>query len=142
MFSLETRHFGIIEVDEKDVLSFPEGMPGFESCKQYTLLGREGGVTPFFWLQGIDQPEIALVVVDPFSIYEEYSIDVDDAEVEILEIDDAKNILILCVVVVPDDIKGMRANLRAPLLINLKNNVGKQVLQNRDDLPMRYLILQ
>lgn len=142
MMQINTRHFGEVSIEEREVLTFAEGLPGFEDVRQFVLLGGDKGQAPFFWLQSIDRPDLALVVVDPFVIYPEYTVDVDDGEIEGLKIRDAEKILTLCVVVIPEDIREMRANLRAPILINLENNAGKQVLQHNDALPIRYFLLQ
>lgn len=142
MHTLMTKHFGEIQVDDRDVLVFPDGLPGFEEHTQFTLLGKEEAPTPFFWLQSMENMDLALVVVDPFSIYEDYTVDVADEEIEVLQISDPDHVMTLCVVVIPEDVKQMRANLKAPLLINLLNNVGKQVMQQNDSLPIRYFLLQ
>ena len=69
---LQTKHFGIIDVDEKDALHFPSGIPGFENVKEYILLGKQENENPFFWLQSLDNPQLAFVVVDPFYINDDY----------------------------------------------------------------------
>lgn len=142
MIALETRHFGPVQVDENEVLIFPEGIPGFEDSVRFVLLGKTEAEIPFFWLQSIDHPEIAFVVVDPFTVYEDYQVNVDDSELDILGIGNPERILTLCIVVIPEDIKQMRANLKAPILINMDTNTGKQVLQNNDSLPVRYFLIQ
>lgn len=142
MLRINTRHFGEISIDECEILTFSEGLPGFEDVRQFALLGGDKGQAPFFWLQSIDRPDLALVVVDPFIIYPEYTVDVDDSDIEVLKIRDVEKILTLCIVVIPEEIREMRANLKAPILINLENNTGKQVLQHSDTLPIRYFLLQ
>lgn len=142
MIDLDTKQFGVIQVDERDVIDFPEGLPGFEACHKFTLLGREEGSNPFFWLQGVDMPNVSMVVMDPFAIYDDYSVDVADEELATLGIRDPERILTLCVVVIPEDVKQMRANLKAPILVNLENNIGKQVMQHNDALPIRFFLLQ
>lgn len=140
--TLETRHFGTIEVEDQDVVVFPEGLPGFDGSKRFTLLGKGDLDTSIFWLQSVDEPEIALVVVDPFAIYEDYYVDVDDEEVAVLQIQDQQHILTLCVMVIPEDVKQSRVNLRAPILINLQTSLGKQILQRNEELPIRYFLMQ
>lgn len=142
MISLDTKHFGPITVDDGDIVIFPEGIPGFEDGKKYTLLGKDEDAVPFFWLQSLDDKDFALVVIDPFAVYEDYSVDVDDDEITVLGVRDPERILTLCVVVIPEDMKQMRANLKAPILINLENNIGKQIVQHNEALPIRYFLLQ
>ncbi len=137
-----TKHFGEMQVEEQDILCFPDGLPGFEENHQFTLLRNGNTPTPFLWLQCIDNPDLAMVVVDPFAIYENYTVDVADEEIADLGLTNPEKIMTLCIVVIPEDFKQMRANLKAPLLINLENRVGKQVLQHNDELPIRYFLLQ
>jgi len=138
---LNTKHFGIIEVDEKETLYFPSGIPGFEDVRKFVLLGRQQNESPFFWLQSVDRPELAFVVTDPFYIKEGYYVDVDDEEAAEIQITDPENVLTLAIVTIPEDIRYMTVNLRAPVLINTKNNMGKQVIMKNDTFPVKYYIM-
>ena len=80
------------------------------------------------------------MVVDPFYIKDDYYVDVDDEEIEEIHIEDKENILILAIVTIPEDITKMTVNLKAPVLINLKNNMGKQVVMKDDTFPVKYYI--
>ncbi|UZQ85473.1 flagellar assembly protein FliW [Thermoclostridium stercorarium] len=138
---LNTKHFGVIEVDEKEILYFPSGIPGFENVRKFVLLERQEADSPFFWLQCVDKPDLAFVVTDPFYIKEDYYVDVDDEEIAEIEINDPENVLTLAIVTIPEDIRFMTVNLKAPVLINMKNNMGKQVIMKNDTFPVRYYIL-
>lgn len=139
---LKTRHFGTIEIDEKKILDFPEGLPGFENVKKFILLGKLEEESPFQWLQSVDSPELAFVVIDPRLIMPDYIVDVDDNEAEILEIKNTDNVLVYSIVVVPEDITAMTANLKAPVLINTENNKGKQMINKNDEYPLKYYIIE
>ncbi len=67
--------------------------------------------------------------------------DVDDEEIAEIEINDPENVLTLAIVTIPEDIRFMTVNLKAPVLINMKNNMGKQVIMKNDTFPVRYYIL-
>ncbi len=138
---LQTRHFGEITVNENDILYFPSGLPGFENVKKYTLLGRGEADTLFFWLQSIDEPNLAFVVTDPFSINPEYFVDADDSEMEEIDIKNPEDVLTLAIVTVPENVKNTSVNLRAPVLINLKNNMGKQIVMKNETFPVKYYIM-
>jgi len=138
---LNTKHFGVIDVDEKETLYFPSGIPGFENVKKYVLLGKQEAESPFFWLQSIDKPDLAFVVTDPFYIKEDYYVDVDDEEIEEIQITDPENVLTLAIVTIPENIQHMTVNLKAPVLINMKNNMGKQVIMKDDTFPVKYYIM-
>ena len=137
---LETAHFGVINIEEEDVIYFPEGIPGFENSKKYALIGNDTGEAVFFWLQSVDMPELCFVVTDPFMVYDGYGVDVDDDDVELLKITDANKVLTLTIVIIPENINEIRVNLKAPILINMEKKLGKQIIQKNDNLPIRYYL--
>jgi flagellar assembly factor FliW len=139
---LNTKHFGLIDVEESKIIQFPEGVPGFEGIKRFALLDKSQDDVPFQWLQAIDNSELAFVVIDPFFVKGDYEVNVDDKEIEILDIKDIKSVMVLSIVVIPENIKEMTANLRAPILINLDNRVGKQVVLDKVEYEVRYSILE
>lgn len=137
---VETAHFGVIEINDADFIYFPLGIPGFENSKKYALIGNDAGESVFFWLQSIDMPELCFVVTDPFMIYDGYGVDVEDEDVALLKITDANKILTLTIVIIPENINEIRVNLKAPILINLEKKLGKQIIQQDDNLPVRYYL--
>lgn len=137
---LNTVHFGEIEYSEDEVIYFPEGIPGFEDTKKYILIGNESDDAVFFWLQSVDAPELCFVVTDPFMIYDGYGVDVEDEDAELLEITDPNKVLTLTIVIIPENINEIRVNLKAPILINMENKLGKQVIQKNDSFPIRYYL--
>ena len=137
---LNTVHFGEIEYSEDEVIYFPEGIPGFEDTKKYILIGNDSGDAFFFWLQSVDAPELCFVVTDPFMVYDGYGVDVDDEDAELLEITDPNKVLTLTIVIIPENINEIRVNLKAPILINMENKLGKQVIQKNDNFPVRYYL--
>jgi flagellar assembly factor FliW len=140
---LNTKHFGCIEVNEDEIICFPEGIPGFENAKNFILLEKiQEEESPFIWLQGIEEIKLAFALVDPRMVKSDYVVDVDEGDVEMLDIMDESKVLIYSVVVVPEDISRMTANLKAPILINTENKKGKQVVLEKGDYPVRYCILE
>lgn len=138
---LQTRLFGTIDIDTKDIIHIPSGIPGFEDVKRFILLGKQEVEASLFWLQGIDDTNLAFVVTDPFSIHPGYFVDVDDEEIEELYIKDSNCVLTLSIVTIPADIEKMTVNLKAPLLINMENNKGKQIIMKSEIFPVKYYIM-
>lgn len=135
---IETVHFGNVEINDGGIITFPEGVPGFEDVHRFILLGNVGEKEAFFWMQSVDKPDVCFVVTDPFVIYNNYNVDVDDDDIAILEINGSENVLTLVIVVVPDNIEDARVNLKAPVIINMDKKIGMQVLQKNESLPIRY----
>ena len=139
---LETKNFGIIEIDEKGIIHFPDGIPSFENVKKYTLLGSGTEESPFKWLQGVDDPTLAFAIVDPFEIKADYDVDLNNDVMKALKIEKPEDVLIYSIVVVPEDVSKMSMNLKAPIVINLENNLGAQVLLDTDKYNVRHYIIE
>ena len=75
---VETKAYGLIDVDESQRLTFPQGLFGFENYKDYVLLDAEQ--QPFYWLQSVDQEHIAFVLVNPFLFRPDYEMNIDNEE--------------------------------------------------------------
>lgn len=138
---IDTKYFGLVEIDENAIINFPEGLPGFEEVTRFVLLGKENNNSPFVWLQSVDQPKLAFVMLDPRLLIPDYIVDVDDSEVEILGIEDTKDVLIYSILVIPEDISKMTANLKAPVLINTVAKKGKQVILDNEVYSVRHYVM-
>ncbi len=121
---VRTRHWGLQEVAEDRVVYFPEGIPGFPHCRRFVLLGEEGSA--FLWLQAVDDPEVAVPVADPFGLFLDYEVPLEEEDVEALSVSDPREVAVLVVVTVRPDPLQATANLAAPILINTASRLGRQ----------------
>ena len=129
MNSIETEASTPIAVETEQVFTFPKGLLGFEEVKRYVLLQNEEE-EPFLWLQMIDEPSLAFLVVPPHLAFADYNPDFDPAGFRMLGIDREDQILLLSIVTLGGE-EGPTANLKGPLLINRDTRTGAQlVVQN------------
>jgi len=127
---LNTKNFGQLDIHEEQIISFPEGIPGFEEERQFVIVNNEDEQNPFHWLQSVNNPNLAFVIVNPFIIFSDYTIDLPETVQDRLKIKDEKDVAVYSIVVVPEDIKKMTANLLGPIIINVRERLGKQVILN------------
>ena len=121
-----TKAYGLIEVNERQRLSFPFGLFGFESFKEYVLLDAER--QPFYWLQSLDVEQVAFVLINPFLFRPDYEMNIDNEELAPIGITDPGKALIFSIVTIPLDGSPMTANLQGPLVINRDNRLGLQAV--------------
>lgn len=138
---IQSKHLGLIEIDEEKIITFQEGIIGFSDIHRYILLGEEEG-NPFQWLQAVDEPNLTFVVVPSKVICPTYKPKLNQDVLENLKIGDLEKVLFYSIVVLPEDISQMRTNLQSPLVINLENNKAKQVVLNQPEYKVRHYILQ
>jgi flagellar assembly factor FliW len=127
---ISTTYFGPQDVDPDTLLTFPNGLPGFEHATSFKLFHEDGRPT-VFWLQSVDDPELALSIADPALFNLAYELPLDDAELELLDLKDPNDVVVMIVLAqapageaLPNS--NIRANLKAPLVINGRNRVGMQ----------------
>ena len=120
---METRIFGKIEVDPERIITFERGIPGFETLTRFVLVVTEQ-TRPFVWLQAVDQ-DIALPLVSPFDIREDYAPEINDRDLQGLVINREEDLMVYAVAVIPPEVQLMTANLAAPILINRTGLVGR-----------------
>ena len=138
---IKTTRFGELEVDESKVLFFPAGLPGLPGSRRYLLLDI-AEQRPFRWLQSCDEPEIALVVVDPLLFFPDYRVEVSAEELNALglEVEPEDACEVLAVLVVPPDPRLITANLLAPLIINHRSRRGAQVILSNSPYTTRHYL--
>jgi len=137
---LQTTRFGCLEVPEANIIYFPDGLIGFETYKRYVILSKKENA-PLRWLQCVDEPELAFIIISPFLFKADYKPLVEKVDLSSLKIKDISEAEILSIVVVPDNPRDMVANLMAPVLINPKICIAKQVITKDNQYPARYRIL-
>jgi flagellar assembly factor FliW len=121
-----TKAYGLIEVDPRQQITFPQGLFGFESFKEYMLLDAER--QPFYWLQSVDVEGIAFILINPFLFRPDYEVNINNEELADIDILSPEKALIFSIVTIPPDGGPMTANLQGPLIINRDTRVGKQAI--------------
>ncbi len=141
MKKIETTRFGQIEIDEDKVLNFVRGILGFPKDLRYALLPHRKD-SPFFWLQSLDSPELAFVVINPSLIVSDYAFELpEDAEKELC-IENPEQAEALAIVTFRErkngESKAMSANLLGPIVINVEKRLARQVVLDPNRYPVRY----
>ncbi|HLI28752.1 MAG TPA: flagellar assembly protein FliW [Chloroflexota bacterium] len=140
---VRTTRFGAPEtvtVGDEALLVFPHGLPGFEHHVHFALL-EEPAYLPFRWLQSLHDPEVAFILLDAFLVCPDYDFELSPADVTLLQLDEHALPRVYCILVVPRDIRQMTANLKAPVVLNPRRRLGKQVILPDDRYPLRYPVL-
>lgn len=138
---VKTTRFGELECQESQLLIFPEGLVGFPEHHRYVLLDIEGQ-EPFRWLQSLEEPGLAFVILDPRLFKPDYEVPINAGELEALEIADPSRALVLTIVTVPpDNPLEMTANLLGPLLINPERGLARQLVLAGSGHPTRHRVL-
>lgn len=139
--TIKTSRLGTIEIESEKIIDFKDGIPGFEHLTKYVLLSPQE-LSPFHVLQSIEDGDISFIVSNPFIFKEDYAPYINKSVFEELEIEEDSQAVLFTIIVIPDDYTKMTANLMAPIIINSDKRLGKQIILDKGDYPIRYPIFQ
>jgi flagellar assembly factor FliW len=127
---IQTSNFGPQNINENEILSFPEGMIGFAELTEFKLFHEEGTKPTVYWLQSTTEPEFMMSIISPAVLGLEYRITLTDEEVKLLELDDTSDANVVLAVYKQHEKKNeqldIKAIAKAPIIINPKAQKGIQ----------------
>jgi len=125
---VQTHLFGTIEIDPDTIITFPAGLTGFEKSLRYKLVHEAGEGEPVsFTLQSIDDAAVAFQIVDPTAIGFQYELELSESELATLKVEKPEDVAVMLLLFKQEsNSRQIGANVRAPLLINVKTRLGLQ----------------
>jgi flagellar assembly factor FliW len=133
---IQTKDFGMFEIDENEILHFPQGLYSFEEFKNFVLIEKDD--CPALWLQSVDDINPRFIVFNPKDILKNYRPKVLQSSLKVLEAKTAEELSFFVIAVIPSDIKKMTVNLKSPVAINFKKHLAMQVMLENEEYGVRY----
>ncbi len=134
---IKTGRFGEIQVAESDVINLKNGILGFPNDTRFCLVDSADD-TMILWLQSLDHPEVAFPLLEPKIFKPDYAVRLSGSELRELELDNVNQSAVFSIVTIPADIAEMTANLKAPLVINLKKQIARQVVLQENEYIIKH----
>ncbi len=126
-------------VRSENIFHFPEGVPAFEHVKEFVFLSKPDS-RPFLFMQALQPADLAFVCIDPFLIYPGYAPRISLQDTRFLHLEKMEDALVLGIVTVNRDVAKTTANIQGPIVINVKACLGKQIICDGQNYPVRYRI--
>lgn len=137
---VETSRFGELEIPETDIISFTEGLIGLSSLNRFWLID-DADQRPFKWLQSLDEPSLAYVVLEPEWLWPGYVEELSPLVMAAMGIEKAEDLTFLVIVTIPEDPREMTANMKGPLIFDIKDRKGIQLILDDERYPLQWPIL-
>lgn len=137
---VRTKTMGTVQVDDVHIIQFPNGLLGFEEYHSYAII--ESEYKPFYWMQSLDEQNLAFLIVDPFIIADDYELDVDDRTLAEIDVSSPGDVIVWAIVTVPADGGPVTANMQGPVVINRKNRNAIQFILADTKWTTKYNIIK
>jgi len=135
--NIVTTRFGEIEIDESKIIEMRGGILGFEHLKRYVLHIPDED-NPFWWYQSVEDGAIAFIVVNPYAAMADYEPVISDKDVTLLEIESRDDVVLLAIVTIRQNPFSVSVNLRAPIVVNAKKRIAKQIVLEDEQYPIQH----
>ena len=124
---IQTTRFGDLEIEADRIVTFPDGLPGFEGKRFAIIVSQENNLIE--WLQSADEPDVALMLVAPESLLIDYAVNLKAGELHAIQPEGERGEEIIRRVVIRNAEKQgqLYVNLFAPILLNVPRKLGVQV---------------
>ncbi len=134
---VQTGRFGQIEISTDEIIQIPSGILGFPEDQNFCLVDA-GDDTLILWLQSLSNPHLAFPVLEPKVYRPEYVVRLSAAELRELKLSSIKDASVYTILSIPASLAEMTANLKAPIVINIKDKIAKQVVLQENDQPIKH----
>src|SRR3954453_10859568 len=119
---IETTRFGRLSVEDERIITFPGGLLGFPDHTRFALI-QTNDENYFFWLQSVDEPNLAFVVTDPSIFFKDYDVPVREETQQVLQLIDPT---LLQVFVICNKVGDwLTGNLLGPIVVNSGNRLAE-----------------
>lgn len=137
---LQTKFFGEIEYDADDILTFPDGLYGFDKDHEFLLIPFEGSNGSLLCLQSRANSALAFILLDPFALMPDYTPNLQKNELTFLGVKDSGDLCYYVMCVVKEPFSESTVNLKCPVAINPTTRISAQVILDSDQYEMRHLL--
>ena len=132
----DSTRFGSLEVKEDKIIDFPVGMIGMSEPGKFVMLDYN---PPFSWLHSVNNPNIAFVVVNGAEFGKTYQIEIPYGDKDI-DLKPNDEFALINIVTVHEEVEQTAVNMRAPIIVNLRNRKGKQFILEDENMPLKLFI--
>lgn len=140
MPTLDQTRFGTLDYAESDVFTFAEGLIGFSHCQHFILVQTQAKGS-FRWLQSLEEPKLAFLVVDPTDYVRGYALEIEDEEADRLAIGpDTATLVLTTASIPPSRPQDMTINLAGPIVINAEARLGRQMIVDSEACPAKHRV--
>ncbi|MGE7982910.1 flagellar assembly protein FliW [Solibacillus sp. NPDC093137] len=128
---ITTAYMGEVEINPSQIIKFEHGLPGFEDEKEFIQLPLSEA-SAYQVLQSVNTSGLAFIITSPYAIFAEYSFEMDKSVIQALDIKNDNEVAVFVIVSLKDTLENSTVNMKAPIVLNIENNLAKQIILEED----------
>ena len=143
-----TAYFGELEFLESAIFRFPRGLPGFERERAF-LFVNQPQTDPLMFMQSIQDPNLCFMLLPILVADPAYRLQLEIEDLLTLRLSPERQprigVDVLCAAILrasESEQESPTANLLAPVVVNLKEQIGVQAIQAESKYSHRHPIQQ
>ncbi|HCP14550.1 MAG TPA: flagellar assembly protein FliW [Peptococcaceae bacterium] len=137
---IKTRDFGMIDIDENEIITFEDPIFGFETIKKYVLLYDDSVGGQLMWLQSTEEQNICFILLDPVVLTYPYPGELRPELIEMLQKKNINEPVFRIIAVIREDLRKSTVNLKSPIVIDTQSRRAAQIILE-DDYSIREPLL-
>lgn len=138
---VQTSRFGTLDIEPDALITFTQPIIGFQDYRRFVLApGPEA--SGLSWLQSTENGDLAFLMIRPTAVFQNYKVTLQPLELAELAAPNIDSLEIYTLLVVPEDKRKVRTNLKAPILINPSRGLGKQTVLESSDYPIQFFLAE
>lgn len=118
---------GEVLYEDNNIVTFNKGILGFDELRKFILVDLEE-YEPFRLLHSLEDDEVGIIVTSPYDFFKEYEIKLSEETIQNLKIESPDEVIVVTTVTLNSDVKKITANLQGPIIINISNKLGEQII--------------
>lgn len=138
--NIETKYFDLVNIDEENIITIPNGLFGFEMYTKYVMLKFQEESDAMVSLQSVENKEIAFILINPLSFTSEYNPTIDGEYLDKIELNSTEEAFCYGICVLGNTLEESTINLKAPILLNTSNKLAVQALLSDNKYKFKHLI--
>ena len=114
MVNLSTNRFGNLIIEKENIITFEQGLLGFEELTQFAIIAVEECL-PFEWLISLEDPVVAFPILDPTLLFSDYKPSLTKEDIVLLDIKNEMDVEMFCIVTLGETPKNVTLNLKGQI---------------------------
>ena len=132
---LNSKHHGVINYSEEDIIFFKNGLLGFEDLKKFIVFPLKDNDN-FSIIHSIEE-DLGIILISPFMVKEDYEFKLEENILEELKIKQPNEVIVYTTVTLNSNIEKITTNLKAPIVINRFSKLGKQIIIDNESYKIK-----